>query len=304
MQSLTLRDDGSAVINYNFEDFSLYNAEMKMSDFPNFSVVSHWHDDVEFLVVTSGHIQFNINGTIVRMEPGQGIFVNSRSFHNHYSLNKSECDYFTVIFHPMLLCSSPLIEHSFVTPFITSRSVPYITLHPNVEWENETLELLHSINRLSKNEAAPLMLQSFVYQIWTKLYDNVFHKYVVPQTGAKKEQKLIVLKSMIAYIKQNYQEKLTLDDIAKFGCMSKSGCLALFKRYQKESPVDFLISYRLKVGAQLLAETNSSITAIAYQVGFSSTSYFSSRFRKQYDCTPLEYRKKHASTEVTITDEP
>ncbi len=303
MQQITLRDDGSAVINYNFEDFSLYTNPMRISDFPNHSVVSHWHDDVEFIVVVSGHMQCNINGAIVRLEQGQGIFINSRCFHNHYSLDKSECTYFTVIFHPMLLCSSSLIEHNYVTPFITAKSVPYLVLRDDIPWENEILRLLHGIDRLHKKENSPLALQSHLFQIWSLLYENVFQKHIAPPVGTKKEQKLLVLQSMIAYIKKNYQEKLTLDDIAKYGCMSKSGCLALFNRYQKESPVDFLINYRLRVSAQLLKDTNLSITAIAYQVGFSSTSYFSSRFHKQYDCTPLEYRKKFAPTDMVIAEE-
>lgn len=303
MQSLVLRDDGSAVIPYNFDDFPFHTDIVKLSSLPNHSFTSHWHDDVEFLYVLSGHLQCNINGTLIRLEQGQGLFVNSRGFHNYFSADKTDCVFFATIFHPMLLCSSSLIEHSYVTPFITAKSIPYIILQENIQWENEILLLLRDLYRKNNTVVSPLYLQGVALQLWTLLYDNVFSTQLVPQTGNKKEQKLIVLKSMIAYIKKNYQEKLTLDDIAKYGCMSKSGCLALFKRYQKESPVDFLISYRLKVGAQLLAETNSSITAIAYQVGFSSTSYFSSRFHKQYDCTPLEYRKQHTSSDAAIAEE-
>lgn len=54
------------------------------------------------------------------------------------------------------------------------------------------------------------------------------------------------------------------------------------------------ISYRLKLGADLLQTTGLSVTEIAYQVGFSNASYFAEAFRKTYRCTPVEYRNSKA----------
>ena len=59
-----------------------------------------------------------------------------------------------------------------------------------------------------------------------------------------------------------------------------------------DTPVNFLINYRLKLGAQLLRDSDMSVTNIAYQAGFANVSYFVEAFHKVYRCQPLEYRKK------------
>ena len=288
---IPLREDGSAIVEYNIEDYSVQIGLNALSSYPNYYINSHWHDDLEFMVVRSGYMLCNVNGVTSRLEAGQGIFINSRAFHYAFSPEREECMFISVVFHPGLLCSSPHLENTYVTPFISAKAPEYILLHDDVPWEAEVERMVESIYENRNSSSAALLIQSEIFRIWRMLFENEFYKYISPPDERKKEQKLTVLKTMVNYIKDNYQEKLTLEDIAKIGCMSKSACLALFNRYLNESPVDYLIDHRLKVGAKLLSETTLSITAIAYQVGFSSTSYFSSRFHTKYDCTPQQYRK-------------
>ena len=288
---VSLREDGSAIVEYTFED---YPAEIKLcalSSYPNYYINSHWHDDLEFMVIHSGYMLCSVNGTMHRLEAGQGIFINSRAFHYAFSPDRQECMFISVVFHPGLFCSAPHLENTYVTPFISPKAPPCIVLGEEQPWEAEIQRIVGAIYENRNASSAALLIQHELFMIWRMLYENEFIKLAPPQDERMKEQKLTVLKTMVDYIKDNYQEKITLSDIAKVGCTSKSGCLSMFKRYLNESPVDFLIDHRLKIGAKLLAETTLSVTAIAYQVGFSSTSYFSSRFRIKYDCTPQQFRK-------------
>jgi len=58
------------------------------------------------------------------------------------------------------------------------------------------------------------------------------------------------------------------------------------------SPINYLISKRIEEGKQLLQRTDYSLALIGRTLGFSSPSYFSQAFKKQVNCTPMEYRKK------------
>ena len=49
---------------------------------------------------------------------------------------------------------------------------------------------------------------------------------------------------------------------------------------------------RLKKAAELLAENNYRINEVAYLVGFSSPSYFTLSFQKQFKMLPSEFTKK------------
>ena len=50
--------------------------EALLSQYPEYRAPSHWHDDIEFICVLSGGMKYNINGEIVNLKKGEGIFVN------------------------------------------------------------------------------------------------------------------------------------------------------------------------------------------------------------------------------------
>jgi AraC-like DNA-binding protein len=53
---------------------------------------------------------------------------------------------------------------------------------------------------------------------------------------------------------------------------------------------DYARTYRLHLAARRLASSDSSISEIAYGVGFSSPAHFTARFRERFGMTPRAYR--------------
>ena len=58
------------------------------------------------------------------------------------------------------------------------------------------------------------------------------------------------------------------------------------------SPKEYLTEYRIKQACHLLRETDLSVSAIAYSVGFENNLYFSRRSRKQKGLSLLNTEKK------------
>lgn len=74
--------------------------------------------------------------------------------------------------------------------------------------------------------------------------------------------------------------------------VSKSTALNLFRRYLHDTPVHYLVKYRLQEAAKLLATTEKKITVISGETGFENMDYFCKTFKKYYGRTPTEYRRK------------
>ena len=102
---------------------------------------------------------------------------------------------------------------------------------------------------------------------------------------------------MITYIQSNYQNRISLEDIARVGNMSKTSCCGLFQKYVNQSPNAYLIEYRLRSGIELLRTTDMPVAEICFEVGFSGPSYFSESFRKAFGCSPMEYRRQERARE-------
>lgn len=61
----------------------------------------------------------------------------------------------------------------------------------------------------------------------------------------------------------------------------------------KVSPQRYLISFRLNTAVNLLETTKMNITEISYSCGFKDTPTFYKHFKKQFNITPVQYRKSN-----------
>ena len=103
----------------------------------------------------------------------------------------------------------------------------------------------------------------------------------------------LAVQHILTYIGEHYTEKISLDELSAFASYTRGECCRLFKRYTGESIFSYLRKFRLEKSLSALVQTEMPISQIAYDCGFSSTSYYIDQFRKQFGRTPLQYRKEH-----------
>lgn len=94
------------------------------------------------------------------------------------------------------------------------------------------------------------------------------------------------------YIENHFKENLTLDDLAAAAHVSKYYLAHSFSREYGTSPINYLLTCRIRESLYLLSETRLSLSQISSMLGFSSPSYFSQSFRRIQGMSPMEYRKK------------
>jgi AraC-like DNA-binding protein len=87
-----------------------------------------------------------------------------------------------------------------------------------------------------------------------------------------------------------YSEPLSLDELADSAILSKFYFSRVFRSVTGISPGRFLTAIRLFKAKNLLLETSSSVTDIAYHVGYNSLGTFTSRFARSVGISPGRYR--------------
>lgn len=98
------------------------------------------------------------------------------------------------------------------------------------------------------------------------------------------------IETALQYIQTHYQEPITLNEVAQTVYLSTSHFSRMFKEKMGVTFVDYLMTYRIDKSKSLLKMTTLPIEVIANQVGFTSSAYFSTVFKKKEGCTPSEYR--------------
>lgn len=93
------------------------------------------------------------------------------------------------------------------------------------------------------------------------------------------------------YIDEHFAEELSLEEVASFAGFSKFHFSRLFKQFTNVSFYKYVNQQRIAHAEELLSNPDLSVTQIAIQCGFSSTSSFIRMFKQLKNCTPTDFRK-------------
>jgi len=98
---------------------------------------------------------------------------------------------------------------------------------------------------------------------------------------------------IINYLNENYDQKISLEQIAHNMYLSPVYISKIFKEETGESPINYLIKIRLEKARDILLNADGgSIKNIANLVGYEDVYHFSKLFKKYYGISPLYYKKK------------
>ncbi|SFR88295.1 AraC family transcriptional regulator [Anaeromicropila populeti] len=114
--------------------------------------------------------------------------------------------------------------------------------------------------------------------------------YKIPEP--QEQDKVIWMASAVSYIEKNYQNEISLEEIADKACLSKRHFVRIFRDTYHITPMQYVIQLRLEHAAVLLTNTTDLISKIAEESGFPDNNYFSRRFKSYYNMTPGEFRKR------------
>ncbi|MCI8507042.1 MAG: AraC family transcriptional regulator [Lachnospiraceae bacterium] len=306
-QAMIINDNLLETIKYNSPTTPIKASHAHLSDFPNGVTPCHWHNELECIVMLKGSLNYYVNNETYILKEGDGIIINTNRLHlcgpsdTESKSSKEHCHtylpddvdnnhYAVLLLHPDTLRFNRKMEEKYINPFLFDGNSDVILLDHSHNWHKEVisniLDIFYAVTE--KIPCFELVAQSRFFQFWSILYQNTIAKngYELVETDPMNP-----LKTMISYIQENYQNKVTLNDVAEAGMMCQSKCCRLFREALKQSPIEYLQNYRIQRGIYLLDHTSMSITEIALECGFHGASYFTETFRKINGITPKEYRR-------------
>ena len=287
--------DSSETVAYNNPLFPAYVVYGFLSSYPDYSSISHWHKDLEFILIKKGAMTYNVNGRLIELEEDSGIIVNSRQLHYGFSMEHNECEFICILLSPELLHMNDWFYQNCIEPITENASCPYLYLRRN-GWMASIMEKLDKIydsfGKIPEKSSSYFELMDDYFAIMKMLYENLDFEN---QPRKPEPSALSSLKNMITYIEEHYMERITLADIALSGACCKSKCSLLFKKYLRDTPINYITKLRLRKSLSTLLGTNSNITSIAYEYGFNGASYYCETFKKYYGMPPLIYKKNQSA---------
>lgn len=263
---------------------------------------SHWHEEMEFIVVEQGSAVFQTNMVYTEINEGEALFVNSGELHAGYLKNSPRCVFSAVVFHPDLLQSrtQDTVQTQFIDPLISKRLVPPPHIRGVKPWEQEVLTALRRIitSHEQNTPARELTTKAQLYCIIASLYPHMSPASGEDVIMADQCNKIERIKKVLAYINTHAYEPIRLREIADEIGMSEGHFCRFFKQMVQKSPIEYINYLRVQKACRLLEQSERKVVDIALDVGFDNLSYFIVTFKKWNGLTPSQYRKQYGKDQL------
>ncbi len=118
--------------------------------------------------------------------------------------------------------------------------------------------------------------------------------FQVLDAGAAQERQVPPdIAAAIHYIRERREEMPDISELAAFVNLSESRFKQKFKQATGVPPIEFMVRDKVQEAKLRLESSDQSVTAIAMELGFSSSQHFSVLFKKYVGESPARYRRTH-----------
>jgi AraC-like DNA-binding protein/mannose-6-phosphate isomerase-like protein (cupin superfamily) len=270
-----------------------FNVDVRLFNERN-AFISHWHSDYEMLMVVDGKVDVGVNSRIYTLMQGDIAVIINGDIH-YIQPDQEHAKYYCVLFPSQIIESllnvvfSPIITYPIINrSTLQERSIPdkqLSILHDSFEflyWERTKMEPYYQLAIMSKlAEMIGLLLRYFSSQ---EKKSN--------EMNEQSNTNLHLIKKVIRYIEQNYDQSLSLHNIADQFNISSYYLSRLFHKTVGITFKAYMDIVRVGMAKKFIESSDESITEIAHSCGFQSIRTFNRRF-KQINCmTPSALRKK------------
>ncbi len=228
----------------------------------NVLCVSHCHTSYELLFVTDGRITANVNGREHTVSSGECIMILPMQIHSYNTVENSKVEI-------------SIFSKDYISDFYNETK--------DKEFENPIADYDITDTEILKISNDKFEIKSILYKYCSRLMKNGIKK-------ADKSNNDLSTKIVI-YIQNNFKNNISLKQMAKEFGYSYNYLSAYFKTQFGCGYADYVNKFRLEEAVGMLKKTDKSITQIAFESGFTSIRNFNEVFKKEYDISPLLYRK-------------
>lgn len=243
------------------------------------SVLKHSHEFIEMVFVESGSAVQKVNEETVKLKAGDLFVIADNSQHSIRPVC-AENDFRLI----NLIWSRDFIDfdYSVFTP-----GVPI-----NIAHRFEIVEYIQKAFAVyeARGLYADSFFKGFAYMILG------YAGQMLSGVGRVKDYrnyKADYVSSAVKFIADNFNKKITLDDVAGHVGLSGGYLQKLFNKERSTSVIEYLLRYRIEQSCKLLIETEQTVADISIEIGFSDIKNFHYAFKRVIGMTPNEYRRMH-----------
>src|SRR5690606_10598802 len=106
------------------------------------------------------------------------------------------------------------------------------------------------------------------------------------------------IKKALEFIENNFQEKITVDQLASMLAFGRRNLERRFKKAISNTMVEYIQRVKIEAAKMSLETSRENVNEVMYKVGYTDTKAFRTTFKKITGMSPLQYRVKYSHQPV------
>lgn len=271
---------------------------------------SHWHTEIEFLLIVQGSHPVYINGASYHLQKGDIMMAVGGDIHGTaHNAQHPLCRRIFVQFSPMLLENKYFTMDDIEKIQAEFASMQRVSLF----WPSKTTkQISYILYEFQKAEQQPgrdvgykLKIKSLLYRLMAVCYEELPRS--PQQTSREKftQNKTVLanLQKVFSYVNTHYREDIKISAMAELLSLSENYFIKFWKRYSGISFHTYLNEFRVHRAIHLLLETDRPISQVCRESGFQNYKTFYRVFKSQTGMIPSVYRDSGVSSATGSEEE-
>ncbi|MEG0692012.1 MAG: AraC family transcriptional regulator [Oscillospiraceae bacterium] len=251
----------------------------------------HWHENFEAIHVISGKMTIECDGETIIANPSDTVIINSNELHSCPQI-ETPLKLYCVIFDMKILNSRYFdkTENQYIQP-ILNNNLSFQRLIRNNTVLNE--KIINICNEIQEQEIGyELATKANLLDIIVLLLRRYILKIITPLEKSIKTKNNSRIDEIIKHIDENYQDDISIEELANSIYVSKSYLCKLFKKMLGKTVTEYINYIRITAAERLLQSGDMNITDIALAVGYNDINYFCRMFKRHTGVTPTQMRSE------------
>ena len=262
----------------------------------------HWHEEIEVVYIVKGLMDLQIPAKHIALQEGEVAVINGNIL--HAAIGNPYCHLQSLVFSPLLICGTreSVFYTKYIQPLISCNHFDCVIFQKE---DKTVIDHFIAAFQAMKNDpfAYEFTVRGHMSSVLLEAYQREEAYLQRPKAAQNTDGDRIT--RMICFVQEHYTQQLTLDAIADAASISEREAQRCFKKTIGESPIQYLLKYRLIQSADLLLRfPMRNISEIAEACGFESPAYYAKKFKELYLRTPKEYRNGEITGKVTAANDP
>ena len=252
------------------------------------------YDYYTLYVFMSGKFGFMFDDILCNPSYGDVIIIRAREKFTSCFYTTSFIDYYEINF-PREFFNKINIINPFSQVFHNQNTPDRNLVVFDEQSKEEVIDLLKKIDTISNSEGdfRDFLTYSYIIRIAELICDSQSNSNI--NFHIKKPP--ITLKTALNYIHSNYTSICGVEEVAKHCSITATHLARLFKKFLSCSPNEYISNLRISY-AKYLLQNGSNLTEACYNSGFSSYTYFISKFKAVTGTSPSKWKNSKNTIEI------